>query len=66
MYLKSHSRELTLLDALRLLRLPFPVSEYSLVNDSCEKSPLDRSLSMIMKRLEPGRPAQRLLAPLNL
>jgi len=27
--LKSQMRELTLLDALRLLRLPFPVSEYS-------------------------------------
>jgi hypothetical protein len=58
LYLKSHRRELTLLDArldrLRLLRLPFPVNEYSEVNDSCEKSPLDRSLSMMMNRREPS------------
>jgi len=48
LYLKSQSRELTLLDMLRLLRLPLPLSEYSDVNDSCEKSPLDKSLSMMM------------------
>ena len=47
-HLKSQMRELTLLDALRLLRLPFPVSEYSEVKDNCEKSPLDKSLSMMM------------------
>jgi len=46
--LKSQMRELTLLDALRLLRLPFPVSEYSEVKESCEKSPLDKSLSIMM------------------
>ena len=60
--LKSQSRELTLLDArldrLRLDRLPpplFPVpaSEYS---DVKEKSPLDRSLSIMMNRREPRWP----------
>ena len=58
--LKSQSLELTLLDAwlerLRLLRLPLPLSEYSDVNDNCEKSQLDRSLSMMMKRRAPTPP----------
>jgi len=60
LYLKSQSLELTLLDArldrLRLLRLPFPVSEYSEVKESCEKSQLDKSLSMIMNRRPPIPP----------
>ena len=59
-HLKSQSLELTLLDAwldrLRLLRLPLPLSEYSEVKDSCEKSQLDRSLSMMMNRRAPIPP----------
>lgn len=68
-HLKSHSRELTLLDSrlerLRLLRLPFPVSECSDVNDSCEKSPLEKSLSMMMYRRDDAPPTRRLALRLN-